>query len=65
MALFKNAKVRLLGRAVAAALLVALTQVHNSNGSQIVWQSVAVAAGLAFVEVFTPLNSLVGIGKKQ
>jgi hypothetical protein len=63
LALFKNAKVRLLGRAVVAALLVVLTQIHNSNGTQIAWQSIAVAAGLAFIEVVTPLNRTVGIGK--
>lgn len=64
-ALFANPTVRLAGRAIAAAIFTALTQIHNSNGGQIAWQSVAVGAGLAFCEVFTPLNGVVGVFKHQ
>jgi hypothetical protein len=60
--LFANPTVRLAGRALVAALLVAITQIHSSDG-QIAWTSLAVGAGLAFCEVFTPLNSLVGVFK--
>lgn len=61
---FANPTVRLALRAVVAAAIVAATQIHNSNGGQIAWQALAVGCGLAFCEVFTPLNSLVGIFKK-
>jgi len=61
--LFANPTVRLAGRALVAALIVVGTQIHNSNGGQIAWQAVAVGAGLAFCEVFTPLNAVVGIFK--
>lgn len=63
--LFANPTVRLAGRAIVAALIVAITQIHNSNGGQIAWQSIAVGAGLAFVEVFTPLNAIVGVFKSS
>ena len=59
--LFADPTFRLAGRAVIAALIVVVTQIHNSNGGEIAWQAVAVGAGLAFVEVFTPFNSLVGV----
>lgn len=62
--LFANPTVRLAARALVAAGIFALTQIHNSNGQQIVWQSVVIGAGLAFAEVFTPLNAVVGIFKK-
>jgi hypothetical protein len=62
--LLSNPTVRLAGRALVAAAIVALTQVHASGGT-IAWKSLAVGAGLAFVEVFTPLNQLVGVFKTQ
>jgi len=62
--LFANPTVRLALRAIVAALIVVATQIHNSNGGQIAWQALAVGAGLAFVEVFTPLNALVGLFKQ-
>jgi hypothetical protein len=61
--LFANPTVRLAGRAVVAAAIVAATQLHASGGT-IAWKSLAVGAGLAFCEVFTPLNALVGVFKK-
>lgn len=64
-AVYKNATLRLFGRALFAALSVAVVQIHNSNHTQIAWQSVAVGAGLAFAEVFTPLNAIVGFFTKK
>lgn len=61
--LLANPTVRLAGRAVVAALIVALTQIHASGGT-IAWKALAVGAGLAFCEVFTPLNAVVGAWKK-
>jgi hypothetical protein len=62
--LFANPTVRLAARALVAAAIVALTQIHASGGT-IAWRSLAVGAALAFVEVFTPLNALVGVFKSQ
>jgi hypothetical protein len=60
---FSNPWVRLAGRAIAVGITTAVTQIHNSNGTEIAWQSVVVAAVLAALEVFTPLNALVGVFK--
>ena len=60
---FADPVVRMALRALVAAAIVVVTQVHNSNGGQIAWQAAAVGAGLAFCEVFTPLNSLIGVFK--
>lgn len=60
--LFANPTVRLAGRAIVAGAIAAATLYHSSGGT-IAWKSLAVAAGLAFVEIFTPLNSLVGVFK--
>lgn len=60
--LLANPTVRLAGRALVAAVIVVLTQIHASGGT-IAWKALAVGAGLAFVEVFTPLNALVGVFK--
>jgi hypothetical protein len=62
---FANPYVRLAGRALVAAITTALTQIHNSNGGEIAWQAIAVGAVLSFVEVFTPLNALVGVFKSE
>lgn len=59
----KNPYVRLAARALLAAATVAVTQIHTAGGS-VAWHSVAVAAVLAFAEVFTPLNPLVGLWKQ-
>jgi hypothetical protein len=61
--LFSNPTVRLAGRALVAAAIVAVTQINAVQGGTIAWRALAVGAGLAFVEVFTPLNSLVGLFK--
>lgn len=61
--LLANPKVRLAGRAAVAGGLAALALWHSSGGT-IAWKSLAVAAGLAFCEVFTPLNAVVGVFKK-
>ena len=60
--LFANATVRLAGRAIVAGAIAALTLYHSSGGT-IAWKSLAVASGLAFCEIFTPLNSIVGVFK--
>ena len=63
--LLSNPTVRLAGRALVAAALAALTTAKlNTGDGSIAWRSIVVGAGLAFVEVFTPLNSLVGLFKQ-
>ncbi len=56
-------KVRLAGRAAIAAAIVAVTQINAAQGGTVAWRALAVGCGLAFVEVFTPLNGLVGLFK--
>lgn len=60
--LFANPTVRLAGRALVAGAIAAGTLYHSSGGT-IAWKALAVAGGLAFVEIFTPLNALVGVFK--
>ena len=60
--LLTNPNVRLALRALVAAAITAAVQIHSAGGT-IVWHAVVVGAGLAFCEVFTPLNSLVGYFK--
>lgn len=60
--LFANPTVRLALRAILAGAIAAATLYHSSGGT-IAWKALVVAAGLAFAEVFTPLNSLVGVFK--
>lgn len=60
--LLANPWVRLAGRAAIAGVVAALTQLQGSDGT-IAWKALAVAAALAFCEVFTPLNPLVGFFK--
>lgn len=62
--LFSNPYARLAGRALAAAALAAIVSLQQSSGT-IAWRAVAVGAGLAFLEVFTPLNALVGVLKPK
>jgi len=62
--LLSNPTVRLAGRAVLVGLITILTQIGNSDGS-IAWRTILVAGGLAAAELFTPLNSLVGLNKGQ
>lgn len=57
--LLKNPTIRLAGRALVAGGIAAVT-LYQQNGGSIAWKALAVAAGLAFCEVFTPLNALVG-----
>lgn len=57
-----NPTVRLAGRAAVAGLIAAATLYHSSGGT-IAWKALAVAGGLAFCEIFTPLNSIVGVFK--
>lgn len=62
--LMKNAYVRLAGRAIAAGIMTAIVMVQATEpGDSIAWRSIAVAGGLAALEVFTPLNKLVGLFK--
>lgn len=58
-----NPWVRLAGRAAVAAAIAAFSVYHASGGT-IAWHAIAGAAALAFCEVFTPLNGLVGVLKK-
>ena len=60
--LLANPTVRLAGRALVAGGIAALT-LYKQSGGAIAWKSLAVAAGLAFAEYFTPLNAIVGIFK--
>lgn len=60
--LLANPTVRLALRAAVAGAIAAATLYHSSGGT-IAWKALAVAGGLAFAEVFTPLNSIVGVFK--
>ena len=62
--LFRNPYVRLAGRALVAGLAAVLVVFQSSSDWQTVWKGALVAGVLAFCEVFTPLNSLVGLFKK-
>jgi len=57
---FKNAKVRLFGRAVVAGAAVIGTSYLNTGT---VTRAVVVGGILVFAEVFTPLNQIVGYFK--
>lgn len=59
----QKAYLRLAGRALIAGVVAALIFPHNADGTM-AWKAAAVAGVLAFCEVFTPLNSLVGLFKK-
>lgn len=69
--MLQDPTVRLMLRALSAAALAFLGKLaviqpvagHVPYGSQAL-QAALVGGGLAFVEVFTPLNNLVGVGKK-
>jgi hypothetical protein len=61
--IFSNPTVRLAARAIVAAAIVAVTQIHAASGGTVAWRSLAVGCGLAFCEIFTPLNALVGVFK--
>ena len=52
-----SANVRLAGRALVAGAAAALVS------GQVDWRAAVVAGVLAFCEVFTPLNGLVGLFK--
>lgn len=65
MKLFKNPTVRLAGRALVAGIAAALVIVQHSDYSKAAYQAAIVAGALSFCEVFTPLNSLVGLWKPQ
>lgn len=60
--LFANPTVRLAGRALIAGAMAAAVS-YKSSGGAIAWHALAVAFVLAFAEIFTPLNSLVGVFK--
>ena len=62
--LLKNPWVRLAGRALVAGLTAALLLLRSSSDWQTAWKAALVAGVLAFCEVFTPLNQLVGVFKK-
>lgn len=63
----KDPTVRLFLRALATSALVAVSLLPTDafNGGQVAWHSLAVGAALAFCEVFTPLNGLVGLFKQE
>lgn len=61
--LLSNPWTRLAARALLVAIVSAIVQINQSDGT-IVWRSVVIAGVLAFCEVFTPLNALVGVFKR-
>lgn len=67
MSIFKNPTVRLLGRAIVSGLLVfgATIQANGYSFEKPALYAAAAAAIHAFLEVFTPLNAVVGAFKKQ
>lgn len=63
--LLSNPTARLAGRALVAGVAAALVLFQTSSDWTTVWKSALVAGVLAFCEVFTPLNSLVGVFKQE
>lgn len=61
--LLANPYVRL-GLRAAVAGAIAAVSVYQASGGTVAWHALAGAAALAFCEVFTPLNALVGVFKK-
>lgn len=61
--LLANPMTRLVSRALFAGFVAALTQIHSSPG-HVLWPGVVTGGALATLEVFTPVNVLVGVGKK-
>ena len=61
--LFANPYVRLGGRALVAGIASGLLFYRSQAGGSAAWHGAVVAGVLAFCEVFTPLNSLVGLWK--
>jgi hypothetical protein len=61
--LLANPNVRLVGRAISAGALAAAAS-YKSGGGTIAWHALAVTFGLAALEVLTPLNAIVGLGKQ-
>lgn len=61
--LFANPYARLAGRALVAGLAASLILLRSSSDWQTAWKGAAVAGVLAFCEVFSPLNPLVGVFK--
>ena len=62
--LLANPKARLAGRAIVAGVASFVALYRTSNGDSAALKAAAVAGVLAAVEVFTPLNALVGIFKQ-
>ena len=61
MSIFRNPYVRLVGRAVVAGLIAGAASYQNYGGGTVAWHAVAAAGAMAFLEVCTPLNALVGL----
>lgn len=63
--MFKSPVVRLAGRALVAALATVVVSLQASSGTdtRAAVQGALVAGALVFCELFTPLNSLVGLFK--
>lgn len=60
--LLANPVVRLALRAVVAGILAgAAVYQHTDGGATVAWSAVAAAAVMGALEVFTPLNQLVGV----
>jgi hypothetical protein len=63
-ALLLNAKFRLAARAVVAGVSAFVALYTSGDGSSSAFKAAAVAGVLAALEVFTPLNALVGFNKQ-
>lgn len=59
--LLSNPWVRLAGRALVAGLASGFVFYRSQAGGSAAWHGAVVAGVLAFCEVFTPLNQLVGV----
>jgi len=57
---FSNPWVRMAARALIAGLIAGLTQIGVNDDGTIAWRSAVVAGGLAFAEIFTPINAILG-----
>lgn len=61
--MFNNPYVRLVGRALSAGVVAALTQIHTAPDGTLAWRSAVTGGALAALELLTPLNKVVGLGK--
>lgn len=63
--LFRDPTVRLAGRALVAGVTAGIVYYRHASAGSFTWHAAIVAGVLAAAELFTPLNSLVGLFKQK